>query len=296
MKNSTTVRAIRLISRTSALFVPALAALWFEKLFMTPRRLQPPKREIDWLASARRGDLKINANQTLPIYTWGEGPIVLLAHGWSGRGSQMAGFSQSLVEAGFQVIAFDAPGHGQAEPSRSGLYEFSMAIQQIVETIGPVYALIAHSLGAAASTIALSNGMAVERLVYLASPENPGGYVYRVARFLGFGDAVANRVEIRMEKRYGRSFERCRGGALAPNFDTPLLVVHDLDDRDIPHEDGVRLVEAWPGAQLMTTSGLGHNRVLRADKVINSVTNFLKPADRDTATLSPDVGIAFPAE
>ena len=58
--------------------------------------------------------------------------------------------------------------------------------------------------------------------------------------------------------------------------DAPLLVAHDTIDRYTPYGDSVRLVEDWPGtAELLTTSGLGHNRLLRDPGVIAAVVSFV---------------------
>lgn len=46
-------------------------------------------------------------------YAWGEGPAVLLVHGWSSHTGCMAGFVDPLLERGFRVVAFDAPAHGR---------------------------------------------------------------------------------------------------------------------------------------------------------------------------------------
>jgi hypothetical protein len=40
----------------------------------------------------------------LPVYSWGSGPTILLAHGWSGRGSQLGAFVEPLVEQGFRLV------------------------------------------------------------------------------------------------------------------------------------------------------------------------------------------------
>ena len=58
-------------------------------------------------------------------------------------------------------------------------------------------------------------------------------------------------------------------------MNTPLLVVHDRDDRDTFWSEGAALVKAWPGARLMTTEGLGHRRILRDKGVIEDVTQFI---------------------
>jgi pimeloyl-ACP methyl ester carboxylesterase len=56
---------------------------------------------------------------------------------------------------------------------------------------------------------------------------------------------------------------------------TPLLVVHDRDDNETLWEDGVTLVETWPGARMITTEGLGHRRILRDPAVVEAGTRFV---------------------
>ncbi len=58
--------------------------------------------------------------------------------------------------------------------------------------------------------------------------------------------------------------------------------VYDLNDLDVPYQNGVRLVQGWPGAELMTTSGLGHRKILRAPEVVKRAVEFLS-ADADSS-------------
>jgi len=277
--NSTIVRLIQIVARTSAVLAPGLSARLLELLFLTPRRWPLPAREVDWLTDARRSRLRFDATRELQLYSWGSGPTVLLAHGWAGRGSQLAAFVAPLVERGFRVVAFDAPGHGQSEGRQSALPEFALAIERLTAQVGPVRAIIAHSMGCAATTVAVSRGLDVERLVYLAPPANPGDYLVRAARFIGFGDTIAARTQARIERRFGYPFEMARSTSLAPSLEVPLLVFHDRQDREVPHDEGQRLVEAWPGAELITTRGLGHQRIIREPAVIDAAVEFLVSAE-----------------
>ena len=122
-EKSTTVRpplaarALGAALRTADRVSPRLAAAWTERLFLTPRRHPVPARERDWLAGARWGELRLDGRR-LPTWSWGEGPPVVLAHGWEGRGSQLGAFVAPLVAAGRRVVAFDAPAHG-GSPGRT---------------------------------------------------------------------------------------------------------------------------------------------------------------------------------
>jgi len=91
---------LRLLSATA----PTLAARVAEGLFLRTRRSPPRAGERAVLARGavcrvRRGD------QWLRAWIWGNGPTVLLVHGWNGRAGQLAEFVPPLLEAGFQVVA-----------------------------------------------------------------------------------------------------------------------------------------------------------------------------------------------
>jgi pimeloyl-ACP methyl ester carboxylesterase len=62
----------------------------------------------------------------------------------------------------------------------------------------------------------------------------------------------------------------------APAMRIPLLVIHDRDDREISWDDGAAIAAAWPGAQLVTTTGLGHHRIVSDAMVIGQVLSFLR--------------------
>ena len=55
----------------------------------------------------------------------------------------------------------------------------------------------------------------------------------------------------------------------------PALIVHDRDDHDVPYAHGEEIALAWPGAELLTTSGLGHRAVVRDPEVIRRTLAFL---------------------
>ena len=53
------------------------------------------------------------------------------------------------------------------------------------------------------------------------------------------------------------------------------LVVHDRQDKEVPHADGVRVAGTWPAGTLVSTEGLGHRRLLCDPGVVDTVTRFV---------------------
>jgi hypothetical protein len=60
----------------------------------------------------------------------------------------------------------------------------------------------------------------------------------------------------------------------------PTLVLTDVGDRQTAYADVVRLAETLPDAELVTTEGLGHRRILRDPSVVSRVVAFVADGDR----------------
>jgi pimeloyl-ACP methyl ester carboxylesterase len=253
---------------------PGWAARIAADLFMKPRRYAAPERERKVLAQGEPFAVQLGAETRIQAWKWGAGPAILLVHGWEGRGSQLASFVEPLVAAGYSVVAFDAPGHGASSGNRSSLPHFAYAVRVVANTHAP-HAIIAHSLGCAATTLALREGLATQRLVFIAPPLHPSDYVTRFGEILNISRPVLDRMRARIEERFLRKWSDYALDATARTMTTPLLVVHDRDDDDTYHEEGVALTEAWPGARMITTTGLGHRRILRDANVIDAATQFV---------------------
>lgn len=265
------------VARALSVVAPTPTAIWLERVFLTPKRYAMPEREKAWMEGAEVWRIGFDAERSMPLYAWGAGPVVLLAHGFSGRGSQMGAYIAPLVAQGYRVVTFDAPAHGAADGKRSGLPEAVAALVKVAAHLGPLAAVVAHSNGAAACTVALSRGMECARVVYVSPPEDLGDFLRRAAAFLGMTETVAAKAQARIEARYGMGFEALKGAPLAEKQHIPALIVHDREDELIRFGDGERIARAWPGAQLIETRGLGHSRILRDEAVVAAAVRFIGP-------------------
>ena len=280
---STSVRFVVIRNVLSGLsrVSPAAAAGVATVLFRRP----PSHRRSDIAPSAfdsgQRVDLTVDG-QRLAVWRWGGGPVVLLVHGWGSRGARLHSFVAPLTEAGFSVLAFDAPGHGASAGRLSSLPQFIAAIRAIGERFGPLHSVVAHSMGGAATTLAMARGLDVQRAVFLAPAADPAGYSEQFASVLGLTPDVVSRMKKGLEHRFGFAWNEFDVLAAAATLSSPLLVIHDSDDRDVPLADGASIAAAWPGARLVTTNELGHRRIVHDPAVVERAVAFLTEAQAAT--------------
>lgn len=254
---------------------PALTTTLAERLFRTPPR--NPLKQSDEDALLLADPVKVQfGGRSIPSWSFGEGPTVLLVHGWGGRGVQLRAFVEPLVAIGYRVVLFDGPGHG-ASPGLSSLPEMAAATRALIDAERPV-AVIAHSMGGPAVLLALrSAGHQPKRLVLLAPPTDMTNATAFFTRAFGLPEHVRTDLELALERRFLIKMKDLRAlpADTARAAQLPLLVVHDRHDRDVPVSEGRRLARAWPGARWLETQHLGHFKILRDPSVVGAAVEFV---------------------
>jgi pimeloyl-ACP methyl ester carboxylesterase len=158
--------------------------------------------------------------------------------------------------------------------------------------LGTVRAAVAHSMGAPATALAALDGLPLEAAVFVAPPRSPASFFDHFCAAFGMPPSLAEGVRDRLERRFGMRLVDFDLPRLARRATVPLLVVHDADDKEVPWESGDAIVGAWPGATLLTTTGLGHRRVLRDPDVLSRASAFIAERLRNGARVcaTPNCG------
>ncbi|HXX85837.1 MAG TPA: alpha/beta fold hydrolase [Casimicrobiaceae bacterium] len=290
--NSTIVRftrpawaVFRAYFAVASRLLPDLARRHAERLFTTPPRYAGRN---NYAADARR-ETVVAGKHSLPV--WQAGPPgaagVLLVHGWGGRGVQMGSFVAPLLAKGFRVVWFDHPGHGESGRAAVALPDFVRALEAIALTHGPFAAAIGHSLGAAAIGVALRRGVRLGRVAFVSAPASITEHTRNFARWLGITPTIREALRSRLERRYGLRFAEIDRIADLEQLRLPALFVHDASDTEVPFEHAIRLSGHLPGARLVKTYGLGHNRILRDRAVVEVIVDFVSGRDHNLPTEVP---------
>jgi pimeloyl-ACP methyl ester carboxylesterase len=246
----------------------------------TPRFASAKAAPFPQLASERRRVKLVtsfgNISETtdVDVTAWGRGPAIYLVHGWGGRASQWSSFVEPLAAAGLKVVAFDAPGHGASKATRTSIPHFAAALTAVVDSVGPARAIVGHSMGGVSAALALARGLSAERIALIGSPADPTEIFAAVLARIGLPKRFYPAIWEKFETEYGFDSDELPVRPPELGQALPALVVHDRDDREVPYASADRILRAWPGATLVTTSGLGHQRILRDPGVIRKVVAF----------------------
>lgn len=283
-RKSTTVRTpwhVRAVFAAAEHVAPGPAAkilskLWFKVPGGPERRLRgkaPGGAEaftLDSLGSEMWG------------YDWGDGPLVYLVHGWGGCTGDFDFIAASLVANGMRVVAFDAPSHGNSGPGPWGEHysngpHLVDAMSTVFDKFGAPHAVVAHSMGCLTSVLGMrASGFdpAGTRLALIA-PFIGGttGFNDTLGTIVPVGPRILARLVPLAERR--AEVELSKITLLDPPVDAPTLIVHDRGDRPNPFRHAEALAAAWPNAELMPTTGLGHRKVLVGPEVNRRVTEFV---------------------
>ncbi len=271
------IKLFQLGFRLGGRIVPKLTGRIAYKLWITPPRYKTPKSERNALQSATIEFHEIN-NQSIATYQWGQsGPMVLLVHGWSGRGTQLGAFAEKLTDAGFRVLSFDAPAHGKSSGKQTHIYEIADTILALDKIYGAFKSVITHSFGGPCLALAMRNGLTTSRVVNISPPAETAGLVKKFVTTLAIPPPVETELIRCIEHDFGKKVwqDTSMENNIA-ELDVPAMVIHDVDDVDVPWHEGQKIAQLWSEVRFIKTSKLGHRRILRDPATIDTTVEFIK--------------------
>jgi len=268
----TTLSWIRGVNGTLGRLAPEHIAGKMRRAFMTPRNLPPRQWELPLLATAERITLRFG----LSALRWGQGPTVLMMHGWEGRPTQFAALIEALVAAGHTVVSLEGPAHGRSPGRQAHVALFARALLEAAAELPPLRAVIGHSMGGASVLLALQWGLRTEAAVSIAAPAQLLGVLRGFAQRLGM-PARAQAAFIRqVEQDVGLQVARLDVNGY--QLELPGLIVHASDDPLVAASEAQLIHKAWFDSRLLMLEEGGHQRVLADPLLVEGVLELLARA------------------
>ncbi len=260
------------------------------RLFTTPLARAPLRDRDSPLMEQATKVVLCSGGDKIHVYQWAaqsddEAPAparVLILHGFQSAASRMSTLVARTLEAGFEVITFDAPAHGESTGKRLMPAQYVAAVHAVAQHFGGVDALVGHSFGGLVAAVSVSGSSVTGiadlpacPLVLLASPNAASVPLQGANELL--------RVPTRLQPRVFEAFTEAMGytpqevslAMMMREYDSPVLIVHDTRDEVVPATEAQAYAAVLSDVDLYLTTGLGHHRLTRNPHVADYVSEFL---------------------
>jgi pimeloyl-ACP methyl ester carboxylesterase len=280
------LQAVRLWFAVESRIAPDSAERRAAKMFVTPpRQKRRTSRHNEATLSLRAFDVGVrDGSLTVSATAMGDGPTVMLLHGWGGTATDMLPAASAFARAGYRAVVFDMPGHGRSPGRESSLVQFLRAIEAVSGALGAPEIIVGHSFGGAAAVLALTELALPVRGAILFSPApGPAYYVERFSRTIGLPAERAVGMMRRVVERVGRPVESLDALVAARQVDVPAVIFHDPEDREVPFTFATQMAAALRGSRLVPAPSLGHKRILRDTATVAGAVDFARSLGNRTA-------------
>ena len=241
-----------------------------------PARLREPRR-ADLLERVEPTTVPSRAGR-LAAWRVGDGPAVLLVHGWQDDSSLWSPLIDELARRERSLVVFDLPAHGISEGDWGLGSEGTDGVLAVAEALGPIDAVVAHSFGASCAALAMTEGLAVSTAAFIGTPLGAGGNRWlRNAERRGVAREVAEAAQRVYDDNQGPDRASYSGRTVVRALDVDLLLVHSTDDERYPYSDAEEVAPLCRRAELFPVHGLSHRRSARAPEVVARVADFVTP-------------------
>jgi len=257
------------------IFNPKKTAIKAFDVFCTLRKGRVKPIQKAFLDKAKLTIETIGAHQ-IQTYHWpGSGETVMLLHGWESNTYRWRNLIKKLKEHDFNIIAFDAPGHGYSSGNRLYVPLYAISSRFMMQKHKPTY-IVAHSVGGMTTLYDhyIEPESSVKKIVTIGSPCEFLQFMEHYQKLLKFNNKVKTALNTRLKEWLGFHFHEFSSAIFVANNHKEGLLFHDTEDLQVPYEASVKVQEHWKGSKLITTTGLGHS--MHQEEINIQIIQFLE--------------------
>jgi omega-6 fatty acid desaturase (delta-12 desaturase) len=282
MKNIDYSRILgKLTLQTLSVIAPKKAGQMATRLFAQSRNTAPYRQSFTPMG-AKAIAMEDRSSKVKQIFMWGnddnpQAEIVLLVHGWGADCASMFGLVDLAIKQGYRVAAFDGPAHGSSEGDHSTMFEYVEATQKVIEQLGQVTRVVAHSLGGLVAMAAASGSQQIRSMTLIATPYCLTDVLDIWSNgFMQLKPNVREEIYAQLLLENGVPVSHWDIGIHGKNWPVPVQVLHDSSDPIVSSAHAKRISDVLPSA--ITTElneNLGHFKILSSSKVYSEIALFI---------------------
>jgi len=257
-------RLIKLTTASLRKFLPEMALSLSKKII-----LQPVKRTDVWPQEVNQQSY-LTRHGEVKVYSYGQGPVIWLVHGWSGSGSQFWPLMLKLADKGFSTVTFDFPAHGESEGNYSSLPLMIHAFDDLTKHLPPTDFVITHSMGASIVANCQWFKSYHHNLMIISPILETYNLLQQTVRRTGFDYKLFKQMVKDSFIEHHMFLPDLDAVRTLVEFTGCLKIIHDVDDKFSPLTSSKKLA-GLSGAELYITRNLGHGKILNSQQVIDLI-------------------------
>ena len=245
-------------------------------LFTTPKKGKKyTEEQQEFLGTSYQEELKFGKHSIM-TYRWlGEKTTILLVHGWESNSCRWKQLIVELKKRKYNVIALDAPAHGNSGSRFFNAILYSEFINVVANRFNPEI-IIGHSVGGMATAFFQKKYQlnSIQKIILLGAPSEFKDVLKRYTDMLGYNQRITNQLNLTIVDRFGDNPENFSTAKFLESNETKGLIIHDELDKIIPYSDALLIKNSFKNSTLITTNGLGHS--LNDETVAAHIYEFIE--------------------
>ena len=269
---------LRLMLKNLERLSPYLAMRTAAYIFSKPLKFIIPEKEKKALIKCTKKRVHIPAiDREILTFTWkNSGKKVLLAHGWSGRGTQLYRIAEILHREGYHIVSYDAPAHGKSSGKTTNILQMIATISHLDKQNHGFDYLIGHSFGGMAIFNYCKTPRQTKKIITLGAADNMRTIFDNYMLSVGLNKKTSAHMITYFERKFELKIDDFSPFKAVQNLQTPTLILHDEEDYDVSVRSADNIAAHHPNATLIKTKGLGHRRILRDENVMQHIKSFIQ--------------------
>ncbi|MEM6379081.1 MAG: alpha/beta hydrolase, partial [Bacteroidota bacterium] len=132
------MKALQLYFKILDKLSPTMAARKMYTVMTNPRVRKLRDFEEQVLNEAEQKSIPFKGFE-IQTYRWGSpgGKTALFVHGWEGQAGNFGSLVPILLDLGYQVVAYDAPAHGNSSKGKTNMFDIPELTGQFLEKYQP---------------------------------------------------------------------------------------------------------------------------------------------------------------
>ncbi|MGD1841390.1 MAG: alpha/beta fold hydrolase [Thermonemataceae bacterium] len=273
------MKILKLLIQIIQLVSPTVAAKRVYTLVSRPRMRKPKAHEEVVLSQAEQQFVTYK-HFKLRQYSWGEttDKTALLVHGWEGRTGNFAALIPILLQKGYQVVAFDAPSHGNSSQGETHMFDFADFLAEVLSQFTP-QVIISHSFGSVNTATVLRKlpSLSIRNWFLVTTPHTFSSWIEQVSSLLNLSKRAHRALTEKFEQVIGEKVSNLDMAAYCRTIQNveKAIIIHSKTDKVLPIEGARKVHNAFKQSQMIELDRLGHYAILWSEEMKKIVAEKL---------------------